>query len=109
VLPAEDRTVSINGVKSTETAPVAFCNQESFENGDLDFDGLSYRADWPNGSRNFPTPFRYTGPFTNGHRYPKIQFEANVGASEFLCDVATGAGCTVPPQSARFYPFWTLG
>jgi hypothetical protein len=23
--------------------------------------------------------------------------------------VATGAGCTAPPISAAFYPFWTLG
>jgi hypothetical protein len=96
-------------VKTTETAPVAFCNQEAFENGDLDFDGLSYRPDWPNGSSNFPTPFKYTGPFTRGHSYPNIQFETNTAASEFLCDVATGAGCTAPPQGAQFYPFWTLG
>ena len=107
--PKGSRPVTIDGVKTTETAPVAFCNQEAFENGDLDFDGLSYRPDWPNGSSNFPTPFKYTGPFTRGHSYPNIQFETNTAASEFLCDVATGTGCTAPPQGAQFYPFWTLG
>jgi hypothetical protein len=102
------RTVLINGVKSKETTPVAYCNQEGFENGDLDFDGLSYRPDWPNGSGNFPTTFRYVGPFTRGHAYPNIQFETDAAASEGLCNVATGVGCTAPPISAQFYPFWSL-
>jgi hypothetical protein len=31
-----------------------------------------------------------------------------VAASEALCNVATGAGCTAPPQGAAFYPFWSL-
>ena len=103
------RPVTINGVTTKETAPVAFCNQESFQNGDLDFDGLSYLPDWPNGSSNFPTTFRYVGPFTSGHTYPNIQFETDLAASESLCDVATGAGCTAPPTGAAFYPFWSLG
>jgi hypothetical protein len=97
-------------VKTKETAPVAFCNQESFQNGDLDFDGLSYLPDWPNGSRNFPTTFNYIGPFTKGgHTYPNIQFETDLAASESLCNVGTGAGCTAPPTGAAFYPFWSLG
>ena len=102
------RPVTIDGVKSKETAPVAFCNQESFQNGDLDFDGLSYRPDWPDGSGNFPTTFRYVGPFTNGHSYPNIQFETDAAASEALCNVATGDKCTAPPLGAAFYPFWSL-
>jgi hypothetical protein len=92
----------------TENAPLNFCNQEAFQNGDLDFDGASYVPDWPNGSKNFPTSFRYAGPFTNGRTYPNIQFETDVAASEALCNVATGTDCTAPPLSAHFYPFWTL-
>ena len=64
---------------------------------------------WPNGSRNHPTAYQYAGPFqASGKPYPQIQFETNVGASEILCDTATGAGCTVPPQGSKFYPFWSL-
>jgi hypothetical protein len=90
--------------------PVAGCIQTSFQNGDLDFDGTSYNADWPDGSRGHPTPFEYLGPFTSaGGTYPSVQFESNVPASEILCNTATGAGCVAPPAGADFYPFWSLG
>jgi hypothetical protein len=103
------RAVLINGAPATESARSNECYQTRFENGDLDFDGQSYLPDWPNGSPNFPTTFQYAGPFTvGGHTYPSVQFETNVGGSSNLCDVGTGAGCTVPPISAKFYPFWSL-
>jgi hypothetical protein len=90
--------------------PVAGCLQNIFQNGDLDFDGNGYRASWPDGSPNHPSPFSYAGPFdSSGNPYPTIQLETNVGASEILCNVSTGAGCTEPPTGAAFYPFWTLG
>jgi hypothetical protein len=90
--------------------PVAGCLQTLFQNGDLDFDGTDYQANtWPDGTGNHPTAFRYIGPFTRaGHLYKQIQFETNVGASENLCDVTTGAGCQVKPQGSNFYPFWSL-
>ena len=59
--------------------------------------------DWPNGSSNYPTSFQYTGPFTRtGRPYAKVQFVSDIGGSSNLCNVATGAGCTVPPISAQF-------
>ena len=88
---------------------MAFCDQAEFQNGDLDYDGLSYRPDWPNGSRNYPTTFRYVGPFTNGHTIRTSSSRQTPAGSEALCDVATGAGCTAPPTGAAFYPFWSLG
>jgi hypothetical protein len=106
--PKGNRPFFIDGKKTIENSPVAFCIQNAFENGDLDFEGNSYIPDWPNGSPNFPTSFRYTGPFTNGHRYPSIQFETDAAASESLCNVRTGKNCTAPPISAKFYPYWTL-
>ena len=106
--PKGNRPFFINGVQTTENSPIAFCLQNAFENGDLDFEGNSYIPDWPNGSSNFPTSFRYIGPFTNGHTYPSIQFETDAAASEALCHVGTGVGCTAPPLSAKFYPYWTL-
>ena len=53
--------------------------------------------------------YEYAGPFqASGKPYPQIQFESNVGASEILCDTASGNGCTVKPQGSNFYPFWSL-
>ena len=108
-VPQGTRTALVNGVPTTESARTSECYQTRFENGDLDFDGQSYLPDWPSGSPNFPTTFQYAGPFTvGGHTYPSVQFESNVGGSSNLCDVTTGAGCTVPPIGAKFYPFWSL-
>jgi hypothetical protein len=88
--------------------PIAGCQDNFFQNGDLDFDGSSYVKDWPNGSPRLPTAFSYIGPFSHGKSYPQIQFETDVAGSEALCNVTTGAGCTAPPVGAKFYPFWTL-
>ncbi len=107
--PKGDRTVLINGTPTTESAPLNFCFADRYQNGDLDFDGISYLPfTWPDGTGNHPTPASYIGPFTGGKPYPTIQFESDIGGSSALCDVATGADCTVPPISAAFYPFWSL-
>jgi len=107
--PQGTRTAQLNGVPVTEVSRANECYNNRFQNGDLDFDGQSYQPDWPSGSRNFPTTFQYLGPFTGGGQtYPQVQFETNVGGSSNLCNVATGAGCTAPPISAKFYPFWSL-
>jgi hypothetical protein len=103
------RTAMVNGVATAESSRANECYNNRFQNGDLDFDGQSYQPDWPNGSPNFPATFQYTGPYTaSGQAYPQVQFESDVGASSNLCNVATGAGCTVAPISAAFYPFWSL-
>jgi hypothetical protein len=111
--PAGPRTIIVNGTPQTVSRPIAGCQTEFFQNGDLDFDGSSYISDWPDGSPDHPTSLAYIGPFTNGaDTYPQIQFETNGPASEILCNVVTGAGCTVPPVGPggpTFYPFWTLG
>jgi hypothetical protein len=106
--PKGNRTAVINGKAVTEYARAAECHADYFQNGDLDFDGLSYQRDWPDGNPNYPTPAEYIGPFTRGHPYSQIQFETDIPASEQLCDTVTGAGCTVPPRDADFYPFWSL-
>jgi hypothetical protein len=108
--PKGSRPVVINGVPSTETAPVAGCFQTQYENGDLDFDGTPYHASaWPDGTANHPTPIAISGPYTTGFAtYPYVQFETDVGGSSALCDPANGAGCFAPPIGANFYPFFTL-
>jgi hypothetical protein len=107
--PAGSRTVQINGVSTAEWADANQCFADRYQNGDLDFDGLSYQQSaWPDGGPNHPTAAEYIGPFTNGSPYPQVQYESDIGGSSFLCNTATGAGCTVPPISADFYPYWSL-
>ena len=107
--PAGPRPINVNGAAETVSWPIAGCQDNFFQNGDLDFDGTSYIKDWPDGSANHPTSFAYIGPFSHGKSYPQIQFETDVAGSEANCNVTTGAGCTAPPTGAKFYPFWTLG
>jgi hypothetical protein len=80
------------------------------QNGDLDFDGTSYWADWPQHLTPgpFPSPFLQQQPVTGGKRYEQIQFQTNAPASEASCQ-PTGAGCAVPPPGGPggFYPYWT--
>jgi hypothetical protein len=104
------RTVLINGVSTTESSDANQCFTNRFQNGDLDFDGLSYQSyAWPHGSSlNHPTSFQYLGPISNGRAYPQIQFETDVSGSSFLCDVATGMGCQTKPIGSDFYPYWSL-
>ncbi len=112
-MPAGPRsTFTTSGAVTTETTvswPVAGCQQDVFQNGDLDYDGSSYRADGPDGSPSTPTSFQYLGPFSRGRPYPEVQFETDAAASEFSCNVGTGIGCAAPPAGAAFYPFWSLG
>ena len=100
----------MNGVPTPEFSDANQCFTGRYQNGDLDFDGLNYvPGSWPDGTRNHPTSFQYVGPFqASGKPYPQIQFETDVAASENLCNIATGAGCTAPPTGAQFYPFWSL-
>ncbi len=109
-MPAGYRPITIHGHKAREHSPVNFCQDNRFQNGDLDFDGIPYQAGkWPNGSKNNPTSFRYAGPFdASGATYPRIQFETDIAGSEFLCNIFTGLNCDAPPLSAKFYPFWSL-
>jgi hypothetical protein len=98
------------GHVSTITWPIAGCGTGVTQNGDLDFDGTSYLPDYPDGTSNHPTTFRYAGPFqANGQPYPQIQFETNVAASELDCSFDDGEGCTALPDGAAFYPFWSIG
>jgi hypothetical protein len=93
---------------------------------DEDFDGQSYRLDWPGTNPNpfidrllHPTPITFTSATTNDGRtnYSTIAFEADLprieaSDSQFnppFCDRTTGADCVNPPAGARFYPLYTTG
>ena len=89
---------------------------------DGDYDGQSYRNDWPGTNRNpfldralHPTPVLFTSPLTRGKNYSTIAFEtdlprieaADSQANPPFCDRVTGANCVNPPAGAQFYPFYT--
>jgi len=104
------RTAFVNGSPVTESSRANQCLDNRTQNGDLDFDGLDYVPNsWPDGTANHPTAFQYGGPFmASGQPYPRIQYETDLAASENLCNVVTGAGCTAPPIGSKFYPFWSM-
>ena len=104
------RTATINGKATKESSIVTGCEDNFFQNGDLDWDGTDYQgSSWPNGSASHPTSFRYIGPFLgSGKPYPQIQFETDAPGSESLCNTTTGKDCVVKPLGSNFYPFWTL-
>lgn len=83
-----------------------------FAGGDVDFDGTSYWADWPNRTApdRFPSAFLQRAPTTvGGASYQQFQFQTDVALSESTCAGPAGPGCTVPPPNAPgvFYPYWT--
>ncbi len=109
--PKGSRSITVNGVLTTAWSDANQCSANRYQNGDLDFDGLSYqRSSWPaSGNPNHPTSMEYVGPFqANGRPYPQIQFETDINGSAYLCNTATGAGCVVPPTDANFYPYYAL-
>jgi hypothetical protein len=101
-----------HGMFAVPPNEVTGCEDNLTQNGDLDFDGTPYYRDWPD-SRNpgrFPSPFLQQQPTTHGARYPFLQFETDVPASEFnTCVPGNLKGCAVPPPGApgHFYPFYT--
>jgi hypothetical protein len=80
------------------------------------FDGASYQRLWANGNTKMhPTPFQFSSPVTGAGlstQYRQAVFEADLPAVEGTCDVVTGNGCTLIPQTdnggpATFYPFFS--
>ena len=90
---------------------------------DEDFDGQSYRLDWPGTNPNpfvdqalHPTPVLFTSPVTGlGRNYSTTAFETDLPrhrdpgrpVQSAVLRPDTGANCVVPPDGAAFYPFFT--
>ena len=89
---------------------------------DEDWDGQSYRLDWPGTNPNpvvdralHPSPVLFTSPTTRGKNYSTVAFETDLPGIEVqgaqanppFCDVNTGANCVNPPNGAAFYPFFS--
>jgi hypothetical protein len=78
--------------------------------GDLDYDGTSYRADWPTAvhPNRFPSPFEQLSPTTRGRGYSDMQFVTDTSATEQGCDIVSGEGCVLPPPGpGHFFPYFT--
>ena len=113
----EDDSACVPGTDST-VVKIDGCT-----NPDEDFDGQSYRLDWPGTNPNpfvdrafHPTPVLFTSPVTGlGRNYSTTAFETDLpdleaqGAQDAppFCDQDTGANCVIPPDGAAFYPFYT--
>jgi hypothetical protein len=107
----------------TSTPPdrMTGCQDNIFQNGDLDFDGTPYWKEWPTGptpTSLFPSSFVESFPTTNGAQYTQFFFQTDVALSEQACGGNTLttappgtqslAGCTVPPPGpGNFYPYWS--
>jgi hypothetical protein len=92
---------------------VTGCADDLFQNGDLDFDGTSYWADWPTSTvpNTYPSTFQQLMPTTTGGQsYPQYQIQTDAALSESSCDFPDPSGCAVPPPGSpgNFYPYWTL-
>jgi hypothetical protein len=79
---------------------------------DLDYDGTSYWADWPDSLSpgSAPSPLKIGEPTTvNNTRYSQIQFLTDNPATNSLCTPDQLSACIVPPPQApgQFYPYWT--
>jgi hypothetical protein len=93
------------------------CQDNWFQNGDLDFDGQPYWKDWPTGNvpTKFPSTFVEAFPTTHGRQYSQFFFQTDIALSESTCQGntlgnggGTATGCTVPPQGpGGFYPYWS--
>jgi hypothetical protein len=87
------------------------CQDDYFQNGDLDFDGTPYYADWPVGTSpttKLPSTFVEQLPTSGGAPYQQFFIQTDTALSESICNGTTGAGCVVPPGGpGDFYPYWS--
>lgn len=101
---------------ATDTVPpneVTGCEDNWYQNGDLDFDGSGYYAgEWPTSASvttHVPSSFVESLPQTvGGHGYTNLFFQSDVALSELKCGSSHLSDCTVPPKGpGHFYPYWS--
>ena len=102
---------------NSDPAEVTNCQDNIFQNGDLDFDGSPYWPEWPTSlhPNKYPGSFLQAFPTTSGSSYPQYFFQTDLALSEATCQGnsqpgfgGTLAGCTVPPPGpGKFYPYWS--
>ena len=116
-LDADDQAC-LDGAQFGALIPIKGCVLD-----DGDFDGPSYRLDWPGTFSNaffdrlvHPTPVRFTVPVSGGRALERMAFETDLPRIERGdepgnplpgCDANTGANCVNPPPGAQFYPLYS--
>ncbi len=91
------------------------CQDNFFQNGDLDFDGTPYWTEWPTGLRPtiYPVQLPRTVPDHGGQAVPAVLLPDRHRAERvaLLCtpeQTHPGPAAPVPPQGpGGFYPYWT--
>jgi len=112
--PLGDLHPGYDGNPSDTVPPneVAGCQDNVFQNGDLDFDGSGYYGgEWPTSTAVtplVPSSFVESLPLTKGHAYSQLDFQTDVALSEMNCGTSHKADCVVPPSGpGHFYPYWS--
>jgi hypothetical protein len=99
-----------HGALNTAPDEVTGCLDELTQNGDLDFDGSPYWADWPTSTTPGPFPGAIVQqmPSSAGTGYDRYMVQTDLALSESTCSGTTTTGCTVPPPGpGNFYPYWS--
>lgn len=113
-----DDQACLDGSQFNALIPIIGCVLD-----DGDFDGPSYKLDWPGtftdaaaDTRLHGTPVQFTVPTSGGKAVEQVAFETDMpriergepGNPNPQCDRVTGANCVNPPKGADFYPIYTL-
>jgi hypothetical protein len=115
--PANDSHTNWDDAGGTaQGPPIAGCQTNYNQNGDLDFDGTSYQTEWPTSLKPtflHPSSFVESLPTSAGSAYSDFYFQTDAALGEGTCTFSTQTGCTVPPsgsdvnQQNAFYPYWS--
>jgi hypothetical protein len=97
----------------TSSAPneLTGCQDNVYQNGDLDFDGSAYWSEWPTSATAgiYPSSFLESAPTSHGGAYRGYFFQTDVALSESGCSPTAANLCTATPAGpGGFYPFWSL-
>jgi hypothetical protein len=97
------------GTSKTPPNEITGCQDNWFQNGDLDFDGSPYWTEWPTGAKataKLPGSFVESLPVSAKTAYKRLFFQTDLDLSESTCN-PTGR-CSVPPAGpGHFYPYWS--
>lgn len=113
---AGDVHTGYDGNPTDTTSPVELsgCQDDWFQNGDLDFDGTPYYAgEWPTSTsttERLPSSFVESLPTSRGAQYSEYFFQTDIALSELnsSCGTSHPKGCVVPPKGpGHFYPYWS--
>jgi hypothetical protein len=113
----EDDSYCLDGSQYPDAVPIIGCLLD-----DGDFDGSSYKPDWPGATDDrqdggsVPTPVLFTPAESGGRPLERVAFETDLPRIEVgepanpypPCDRLTGEHCLIPPPNAEFYPIYTL-